>query len=413
MMWLQDEISQPNTLPLYFESTLLLHLSTLCSSSFLFFLYLLLTSFPQLYIGLTAKPDFIFSTRCKKMFKMDFSLSFPLTFMLVILTILDAQTCTGMIRIAGDIGSTISVPLKILNTTDFSVTKDCPHLINVSTDCCSDYEKRMCLSNGTLEMKNLTDKDEGRYTLAVGNESKTLLLRVCEPPLVVRIHCLSDGRADVSCEVGGHPNDSVHWTLNGRKMNDTEVCQKDGGKRIILEKGTHGKLVCYRSNACNSSSIELSCNDGNEGDLLQHPLFLYILAACGGGALLLAILASLITCCCMKSMHHFVPVPAEDEKDEGITLSAISSEGPKSPPNGEHCEATGALPASIPNPDSETCGSSKQQPKMDLNPTAGSEGKSETKTEEKTGTETEFREVMVDTAALELVDDCFSDPVDA
>ncbi|KAJ7320418.1 hypothetical protein JRQ81_019929 [Phrynocephalus forsythii] len=288
---------------------------------------------------------------------------------------------------------------------------NCSHSVNISKDYCHDWDKQVCLRNGVLEMKNLTENDGGKYTLTVGNESKSFLLSVCEPPIVVHIHCLPDGRADVSCEVGGQANESVHWTLNGRSMNESDACPKDGGKRIILEKGVNGKLVCHRGNACSSSSMKLSCNDGKL-HLLQHPLFLYILAACGGVALLLTIIASLVTCCCMRSMHHFVPVPAEDEKDEGITLSAISSEDPKSPPNGEHCEATSAVPASIPISDSGTCGSSKQAPTMDMNPTTEPEGKSETRTDEKTGTETEFREVMVDTAALELVDECFSDPVD-
>lgn len=63
--------------------------------------------------------------------------------------------------------------------------------------------------------------------------------------------------------------------------------------------------------------------------------------------------------------------------------------------------------------DAETCGSSKPQPMIDLHPTVGPEGKPENKSDTKTGTETEFREVMVDSSDLELVDECCSDPVDA
>ncbi|KAH0624933.1 hypothetical protein JD844_032869 [Phrynosoma platyrhinos] len=230
-------------------------------------------------------------------------------------------------------------------------------------DCCSDCHERMCLRKGLLEIKNLTENDEGKYTLGSENHSETLLLRLCELPLVVHINCLSDGRADLSCEAGGQSNDSIHWTLNGSRMNDVDACQKDGGKRIILEKGVHGKLVCHRRNSCSSSSIELSCNEGND----------------------------------------------EDEKDEGITLAAISSEGQKSPPNREDCEATSALDDSTVNPGPETGESFKPE----LNPTIEAEVESERKTEEKSGTETEFREVMVDSATLEAVDVHFSDPTDA
>ncbi|XP_042312299.1 uncharacterized protein LOC121924863 [Sceloporus undulatus] len=353
------------------------------------------------------------------MLKMDFSLSFPLPRLLVILTIIDGWTCSDIIQVAGDIGSTVSIPLKIQNTSSFLVMKqmNCAHSTNVSMDCCSDCDERMCLRKGLLEIKNLTENDEGKYTLDSENYSQTLLLRLCELPLVVHIHCLSDGRADLFCEAGGQSNDSIHWTLNGSGMNDIDACQKDGGKRIILEKGVHGKLACHRRNSCSSSSIELSCNEGNEGsllqpeDLLQNPLFLYILAGCGGGALLLAILASLITCCCLKSKHHFISVPAEDEKDEGINLAAISSEGQKSPPNGERCEATSALGDSTTNPGPETGESFKPERKVDL--TTGAKIESEPKIDEKAGTETEFREVMVDSAALEAVDVHFPDLTDA
>ncbi|XP_062983674.1 uncharacterized protein LOC134399532 [Elgaria multicarinata webbii] len=339
---------------------------------------------------------------------MDFSFSFPLPCVLVILTVIDGWICAHVLQITGDIGSSTSIPLEIQNQSDLSVIKEtnCSSSMNVTMDCCNDCNKMMCLKNGVLEMRNLSKNDEGKYTITSGNDSKIFLLRVCELPPVVHIHCLADGRANLSCDVGGQSNDSVYWTLNGTHLNEADVCQKEGGKRIILEKGVRGKLVCRRRNTCSSSSIDVLCN---HGDLLQHPLFLYILAACGGGALLLAIIASVITCSCMKSKHHFIPVPTEDEKDEGITLSAISSEGPKSPPNGDHCEATVVLGGSSPNT-GESC---KPQAKMDPNPATGPEMESEPKTEETAGTETEFREVMVDSAAIEAVDDCFPDPIDA
>nr|XP_008105907.1 PREDICTED: uncharacterized protein LOC100551533 isoform X2 [Anolis carolinensis] len=368
-----------------------------------------------------AKPDLLLSTQCKKMFKMDVHLFLLLPCLSLILTSIDGQVCSDIIRATGDIGSTVLIPLGIQNISQYSVTnqRNCTYSTNISMGCCSDCDGRICLRKKVLEITNLTENDEGKYTLWSENDSQTFLLRVCELPLVVHIRCLPDGGADLSCEASGQANDSTYWTLNGSRMNDVDACQKDGGKRIILGKGVHGKLVCHRRNSCSSSSIVLSCNEGSDGslfrpeDLLQNPLFLYILAGCVGGALLLAVLASVITCCCMKSKHHFIPVPAEDEKDEGITLAAISSEGQKSPPNGEHCEAAGAPGDNTANPGTETGEGFKQESKMDLNPTTGAKVESEPKTDEKAEMETEFREVLVDSAALEVIEDCFPDPTNA
>ncbi|XP_053242402.1 uncharacterized protein LOC128412892 [Podarcis raffonei] len=344
---------------------------------------------------------------------MDFRFSFPLPCMLVILTITDGVTCMDLKQLFGDAGANVSFPLEIKNRSGILVMKEtnCSKPENFTMDCCNECDKRLCLRNGIVEMTNLSENDEGKYTFAFGNDSEIFLLKVCEKPPAVYINCLPDGRANLSCEADGQFNDGVYWTRNGRIIHDVDACVKDGGKSIILGKGVQGKLACHRRNSCSSASIELSCNGGNDRDLLQHPHFLYIMVACGGGALLLAIIASLITCCCMKSKHHFTPVPAEDEKDEGITLSAISSEEPKSPPNGDPCETTDALVASTPNPGPETCESFKPEHKTDPNPTVQPKLALETKTEE--DVETAFREVMVDTEALETVDDCFPDPIDA
>ncbi|KAL8190712.1 UNVERIFIED_CONTAM: hypothetical protein K2H54_059691 [Gekko kuhli] len=223
-----------------------------------------------------------------------------------------------------------------------------------------------------------------------------------ELPPTVHIHCLPGGKAELSCEMGDLSRD-----VNGSYLSDSDICVKDGGKKIVLEKRVSGKLICYRRNSHINFCTELLCDDG---DLLKHPLFFIILAASGGAAVLLAIIASLITCCCMKSKHNFIPVPAEDEKDEGITLSAISSEGPKSSPNGDHCDATDALAASTTNPGP---GSSKPEAEMDPNAKVEPETEPGCQAEAEAVTETEFREVMVDTAPPEAVGDCFPDPVDA
>lgn len=46
------------------------------------------------------------------------------------------------------------------------------------------------------------------------------------------------------------------------------------------------------------------------GDLLQYPLFIYILAGCAGGAVILVVVVSSVICCCMKRKHKFIPVPS-------------------------------------------------------------------------------------------------------
>ncbi|KAM6446149.1 uncharacterized protein PHA67_019361 isoform 2-T2 [Liasis olivaceus] len=303
--------------------------------------------------------------QCKKMFKMDFSFSFSLPCMLIILTITSGKICTADNSTIPNISS--------------PEPKDA-HPVNI----CIAY--------------NLSKEDKRK---CLGNETSFICC-------VVHIHCLPDGKISLSCETGGQFNDSIYWTLNGNRISDT--CVKDNGKITILEKGVHGKFICHRGNHCRSTPVELWCNNG---DLLQHPLFLYVLTACGGGAVLLAITASLITCCCMKAKHNFIQVPVEDEKDEGITMSAISSERPKSPPNGDHCEVTDVLVDSTPNTSAQTCESFKPDHKEDPTPSVGPEVKSESRREEKVGTETEFQEVTVDNAAQEVIDDCFPDPIDA
>lgn len=96
-----------------------------------------------------------------------------------------------------------------------------------------------------------------------------------EKPPAVYINCLPDGRANLSCEADGQFNDGVYWTRNGRIIHDVDACVKDGGKSIILGKGVQGKLACHRRNACSSSSIELSCNGGNDRKL-YFTFFLWV-----------------------------------------------------------------------------------------------------------------------------------------
>ncbi|XP_077198393.1 uncharacterized protein LOC143839786 isoform X1 [Paroedura picta] len=335
------------------------------------------------------------------MLKMDFGSSFLLPRMLVILAIIDGRACAEIERLNGITGSKIAFPLELQNQSHFSVVING---MNDLADCFRNGGQNMSLGNGFQDLENVAQSDEGMYHFFSQNENKTFFLRVFEPLPTIHIHCLPGGKAELSCEVGGLSGE-VYWTLNGSHLNDSDICVKEGGSKIVLEKKVTGMLTCHRRNSPLNFSTELLCDDG---DLLKHPLFLIILAASGGAAILLAIIASLITCCCMKTKHNFIPVPTEDEKEEGITLSAISSEGPKSSPNGDHCEAADALADSTTNPGP---GSSKIKAEMDPN----SKVKPETEPGPQKESEamTEFREVMVDPLPPEAVGDCFPETVDA
>ncbi|KAG6929466.1 hypothetical protein G0U57_005554, partial [Chelydra serpentina] len=223
-----------------------------------------------------------------------------------------------------------------------------------------------------------------------------IIIMIDEPTQIPAAHVSGriDAERELLCERANSSRVRFRWTLNGQLVDLTET--EDDGKRIILAKEVTGNLDCqihYKTNINESSLIELACN---ERDLLQEPLFPYILAACGGGAIVLAVIASLITCCCLKSKQQFIPVPSEEEKEEGMTMSVISKKEAKSPPNGDHHEAPSAPDDSPPNPEStETCQGLEAEHKME--------------------TESEVLldpEVVVDINNEEFLCDSFPDPID-
>ncbi|KAM7181918.1 uncharacterized protein RBU57_000521 isoform 2-T4 [Macrochelys suwanniensis] len=223
-----------------------------------------------------------------------------------------------------------------------------------------------------------------------------IIIMIDEPTQIPAAHVsghIDTGR-ELLCERANSSRVRFRWTLNGQLVDLAET--EDDGKRIISAKEVTGNLDCqihHKTSINESSLIELECN---EGDLLQQPLFLYILAACGGGAIVLAVIASLITCCCLKSKQQFIPVPSEEEKEEAMTMSVISKEEAKSPPNGDHHEAPSAPDDSPPNPEStETCQGLEAEHKME--------------------TESEVLldpEVVVDINNEEFLCDSFPDPID-
>ncbi|TFK07806.1 hypothetical protein DR999_PMT09318 [Platysternon megacephalum] len=244
----------------------------------------------------------------------------------------------------------------------------------------------------SLQLKNGSKKDEGKYEFALTNISKkSFLLKVSEPTQIPAVHVSDhiDKGGELPCERANRSSLRFRWTRNEHPvaLTETEV----DGKWIILAKEVTGKLDCqiHHKNSINECSvIELECN---EGDLLQQPLFLYTLAACGGGAIVLAVIASLVTCCCLKSKQQFIPVPSEEEKEEEMVMSET-----KSPPNGDHHEAPSAPDDSPPNPEStETCQGLEAEPKM--------EAESEV---------TPDPEVVVDINNEEFLCDSFPDPID-
>ncbi|KAM9171070.1 uncharacterized protein ACDP82_009704 isoform 2-T2 [Pangshura tecta] len=220
-----------------------------------------------------------------------------------------------------------------------------------------------------------------------------IIIMIDEPTQIPAAHVSGHiERGDLLCERANRSDLLFRWTLNGHTVDLTE----NDGKGIILAKELAGKLDCqihHKDSTRECSIIELECK---EGDLLQEPLFLYTLAACGGGAIVLAVIASLITCCCLKSKQQFILVPSEEEKEEGMTMSVISNEGTKSPPNGDHHEAPSAPDDNPPNPEStETHQGLEAEPKM--------EAVSEV---------TEDPEVVVDINNEEFPCDSFPDPID-
>ncbi|XP_065279830.1 uncharacterized protein LOC135895618 [Emys orbicularis] len=223
-----------------------------------------------------------------------------------------------------------------------------------------------------------------------------IIIMINEPTQIPAVHVsghINEG-GELPCERANHSSLRFRWKLNGQPVDLTET--EDDGKWIILVKEVTGRLDCqiHHKNSINECSvIEVECNEGN---LLQQPLFIYTLAACGGGAIVLAVIASLITCCCLKSKQQFIPVPSEEEKEEGMTMSVISNEETKSPPNGDHHEAPSAPDDSPPNPEStETCQGLEAEPKM--------EAESEV---------TPDPEVVVDINNEEFLCDSFPDPID-
>ncbi|XP_010222855.1 PREDICTED: uncharacterized protein LOC104577111 [Tinamus guttatus] len=335
---------------------------------------------------------------------MDFNSSFILQCLLVIVTVTNASA-SRIIALSSS-SAVFSLGIQSLQSISEMSKGNAKCSMSVLNDtllarCGTSSARCLNLQNGSLVLRNVEKEDEGKYEFVFHNTSISFILEVSEPAISIR--CFPNGTGELSCDVTGNESTGFMWLLNGVGLDAPEACVKDGGKKVRLDKTVPGDFVCviHRGNSIiRSRPIALSCD---YYDLLQNPWFIYIVSGCAGGAVVLVIIVSSIICCCMKRKHRFIPVPSEEEKDDGVTMSVVSSEGVKSPPNGDRVDAQAVQTACPLKPDAaQTSQSLEPQPLV----------------EENFPVETEPEEmpdpaVIVDVESQGNASDCFPDPTDA
>uniref|UniRef100_A0A8C8ABE6 Ig-like domain-containing protein n=1 Tax=Otus sunia TaxID=257818 RepID=A0A8C8ABE6_9STRI len=274
---------------------------------------------------------------------MDFSSPFTLQCLLVIITVTHGSITRT--RVLSGNSAVFPLGIQSLQTPLRMSKRNATCLTNVLNDtllakCGTSASRCLNLQNGSLVLRNVEKEDEGKYEFVFHNTTRFFTLEVFE--LAIGIQCFPNGTGELSCDVTSNTSTNFRWLLNGTVLSTPESCIKDGGKKVRLDKTVPGEFVCevyHGTNVMRTRPVVLSCS---YGDLLQYPWFIYILVGCAGGAVILVVVVSSVICCCMKRKDKFIPVPSEEEKDDGLTMSVVSSEGVKSPPNGDHVEAQAA-----------------------------------------------------------------------
>uniref|UniRef100_A0A8C6J7B9 Ig-like domain-containing protein n=1 Tax=Melopsittacus undulatus TaxID=13146 RepID=A0A8C6J7B9_MELUD len=334
---------------------------------------------------------------------MDFSSPFTLQCLLVIITVTHGSV-TWTSVLSGS-SAVFSVGIQSLQNLSSMSKRDMRCLTSVLSDtllakCGTSAPRCLNFQNGSLVLKTVEKEDEGKYEFVFHNTTRVFTLQIFEP--TIGIQCFPNGTGEVSCNVNSNESTSFRWLLNGTVMSAPEACVKDGGKKVRLDKTVPGELVCevYHGNSVTRTKpVLLSCS---YGDLLQYPWFIYILAGSAGGAVILVVLVSSVICCCMKRKHKFIPVPSEEEKDDRLIMSMISSESVKSPPSGDHVEAQAAQIDCPPKPDAaQTDQDVEPQPPVEENLAVEMEAE-----------QMPDPEVIVDMESQENPSDCFLDPSD-
>uniref|UniRef100_A0A8B9Z949 Ig-like domain-containing protein n=1 Tax=Buteo japonicus TaxID=224669 RepID=A0A8B9Z949_9AVES len=295
---------------------------------------------------------------------MDFSSSFTLQCLLVIITVPHGSvTWTGVLS-GGS--AAFSVGNQSLQNLSRMSKRDVKCLTTVLNDsllakCGNSAGRCLNLQNGSLVLRSVDKEDEGKYEFVFHNTTSTFTLEVFEP--AIGIQCFPNGTGELSCDVTSSKGTTIQWLLNGTELRTPEACIKDGGRKVRLDKTVPGEFVCevYHGNS-RPSILGISLS------FLQVSDFGF----------------------------------TEEEKDDGLTMSVVSSEGVKSPPDGDHVEAQAAQIDCPSKPDAAQTG-------QGIEP--------EPPVEENLPVEIEPEEmpdpaVIIDVESQEKASDCFPDPTD-